>query len=111
MTRRPRASPMARPPRSPVENPAETPIPARTLEPPAERPVVAIRSAGHHPFVYRKMVAGPVGGPRLSNGDLVRVVDRDGGPIGFGRWNGRSQIALRILAPGEEPPGLDFWRR
>src|SRR5215218_4841315 len=105
----PRASAMARPPRSPVETAAETPIPDRTLEPPAELPVVAIRSAGHHPFVYRKMVIGPVGGRRPADGDLVRVVDRDHLPVGFGLWNARSQINLRLLAAGVDPPGLDFW--
>ncbi|MEO6809533.1 MAG: class I SAM-dependent rRNA methyltransferase [Isosphaeraceae bacterium] len=71
---------------------------------------MAIRSAGHHPFVYRKMVAGPVSPIRPRDGDLVRVVDREGLPIGFGLWNGRSQIALRLLSAGVEPPGLDFWR-
>jgi 23S rRNA (cytosine1962-C5)-methyltransferase len=72
-------------------------------------PTIAIRSAGHHPFVYKKMVAGPVDGSRPHDGDLVRVIDRDGVPIGFGLWNGRSQIALRLLAHGAEPPDASFW--
>jgi hypothetical protein len=70
---------------------------------------VAIRSAGNHTFVYRQMVIGPVGGMRPSDGDLVRVVDRDHLPVGFGLWNSRSQITLRILAPGLSPPGAAFW--
>src|SRR4051794_5825093 len=85
------------------------PIPDRPLEPGAELPVVAIRSAGHHPFVYRKMVVGPLGAPRPRDGDLVRVVDRDRRPVGFGLWNGRSQIALRLLEHGDQPPGPEFW--
>ncbi|HEX8200644.1 MAG TPA: class I SAM-dependent rRNA methyltransferase [Isosphaeraceae bacterium] len=84
-------------------------LPDRPLTPEARLPVVAIRSAGHHPFVYRKMVVGPVGSPRPRDGDLVRVVDRDRLPIGFGLWNGRSQIALRLLSHGDEPPGPAFW--
>jgi 23S rRNA (cytosine1962-C5)-methyltransferase len=86
-------------------------MPDRPLDPGAELPVVAVRAAGHHPFVYRKMVIGPVGGVRPSDGDLVRVVDRDHLPIGFGLWNGRSQISLRLLATGVEPPGREFWER
>lgn len=70
---------------------------------------MAIRSAGHHPFVYRKMVIGPAGPVRPSDGDLVRVVDRENLPLGFGLWNSRSQISLRMLAPGIDAPGRDFW--
>jgi 23S rRNA (cytosine1962-C5)-methyltransferase len=40
----------------------------------------------------------------------VRVVDRDNLPLGFGLWNSRSQINLRLLSGGVVPPGLDFWR-
>jgi 23S rRNA (cytosine1962-C5)-methyltransferase len=86
-----------------------TDVPDRSLEPPAELPTVAVGAAGHHPFIYRKMVVGPVGGSRPLDGDLVRIVDRDHLPLGFGLWNSRSQIALRLLAPGTEPPSLAFW--
>src|SRR5436190_24340603 len=98
---------MSRLPRPPRPDPEA--IPDRPLAPPDELTTVAIRSAGHHPFVYRKMVIGPVAGPRPREGDLVRVVDRDGIPIGFGLWNRKSQIALRLLAPGVDAPGLEFW--
>jgi 23S rRNA (cytosine1962-C5)-methyltransferase len=86
-------------------------MPDRPLTPAGELPIVAIRAAGHHPFVYRKMVVGPVGPVRPSDGDLVRVVDRDQLPVGFGLWNARSQISLRILKPGVEPPGQEFWEQ
>lgn len=108
-----------RPPerRSPAANrpepgPATAPldeIPDRTLDAPASPPTVAVRSAGLHPFVYRKMIIGPVGPIRPRDGDLVRVVDRDGLPIGHGLWNARSQINLRILSAGVEVPGPAFW--
>jgi 23S rRNA (cytosine1962-C5)-methyltransferase len=84
-------------------------VPDRPLEPPAETATVAIRAPGHHPFVFKKMVAGVARGPRPRDGDLVRVVDRDERPIGFGLWNGRSQIALRMVAWGTEPPGAEHW--
>lgn len=102
---------MPRPPRPTADRLShqQRAMPDRSLDPDSELPTVAIRSAGFHPFVYRKMVVGPVGAIRPREGDLVRVQDRDGVPIGFGLWNGRSQISLRLIAPGIEPPGPGFW--
>jgi 23S rRNA (cytosine1962-C5)-methyltransferase len=57
------------------------------------------------------MVIGPVGNVQPNDGDLVRVVDRDSLPIGFGLWNGRSQISLRLISAGLDPPGSAFWER
>ena len=99
---------MSRPQRPPAV-PSPALMPDRSLEPTGDLPVVAVRSPGYHPFVYRKMVIGPVGGRRPVDGDLVRVVDRDNLPLGFGLWNGRSQISLRFLSQGVDPPGLEFW--
>ena len=70
---------------------------------------MAIRAAGTHQFVYRKMIEGPVGAAVPNHGDLVRVVDRDGVPLGYALWNGRSQISLRFLSQEYEPPGPEFW--
>jgi 23S rRNA (cytosine1962-C5)-methyltransferase len=72
---------------------------------------MTIRASGGHTFVYRKMVEGPVGAAAPNHGDLVRVVDRDGQQLGYALWNGRSQISLRFLSRGAEPPGPDFWAR
>ena len=84
-------------------------IPTRPLDAPESTATVAVRSQGLHPFVYRKMVIGPVGPVRPRDGDLVRVVDRDGLPLGYGLWNARSQINLRFLASGVESPGPELW--
>ena len=100
---------MARPEAPPPIFPLDV-VPDRSLEAPGSLPTVAVRSPGHHPFVYRKMVIGPVGPVRPRDGDMVRVVDRDGLPLGFGLWNARSQINLRLLASGVEPPGISFWQ-
>ncbi|WP_406699875.1 class I SAM-dependent rRNA methyltransferase [Singulisphaera sp. Ch08] len=100
---------MIRPQRPLPEAPTLTPMPDRSLEPSGDLPVVAVRSPGYHPFVYRKMVIGPVGGSRPMDGDIVRVVDRENLPLGFGLWNGRSQISLRLLSQGVDPPSLPFW--
>jgi len=83
------------------ENAVQTPLtswPDRSLEPGGELPAVAIRGTGQHPFVFRKMIIGPVGAVRPGDGDLVRVVDRDERTIGFGLWNIKSEIRLRMLA-------------
>ena len=40
---------------------------------------------------------------------MVRVVDRDGLPLGFGLWNARSQINLRFLVSGVDAPNAEFW--
>jgi 23S rRNA (cytosine1962-C5)-methyltransferase len=101
---------MARQPRLSTDPVPTIPIPDRPLDAPADLPTVAVCAPGNHPFVYRKMVVGPVGPVRPADGDLVRVVDRDHLPLGFGFWNSRSQITLRLLTPGIEPPGVEFWR-
>ena len=94
-----------RPPSRPA-GPRPAPIvPDRSLTPDESLPTIAIRAAGSHPFVYRKMVEGPVGPAAPNHGDLVRVVDRDGLPLGFALYNGRSQITLRFLSRGRDAPG------
>ena len=85
-------------------------VPDRPLDPGGDVPTVAIRSNGQHPFVYRKMTIGPTSRTRPRDGDLVRVVDRDGLPLGFGLWNARSQISVRMLATGVEIPAAPFWQ-
>ena len=100
---------MTRMPSQPPEFPrAPEAIPDRSLDLTGTIPTVSIRSAGHHPFVYKKMVV-PLGPARPADGSLVRVVDREGLPIGYGLWNSRSQIALRILTPQTDPPHRAFW--
>ena len=80
-------------------------VPDRSLT--AEEPLVtmAIRAAGTHQFVYRKMLEGPVGAAAPNHGDIVRVVDRDGVQLGYALWNGRSQISLRFLSRQEHTAG------
>jgi len=98
----PRIAPIAVPP---------TPLPDRSLEPDAVLPTVVIRSAGLHPFIYQKMVVGPVGDVPAIPGDLVRIIDREKNAIGYGLWNPRSRISLRVVSREPEPPGTEFWRR
>lgn len=73
-------------------------------------PTVAIRSPGQHPFIFRKMIEGPVSGSTPVPGDLVRAVSREGEFRGWGLWNPRSQIALRLISRQPDPPDEAFWR-
>jgi 23S rRNA (cytosine1962-C5)-methyltransferase len=102
---------MARAPRHRPDAPAPTSVPDRSLIPEASLATVAVRAAGHHPFIYRKMVIGPAGIGVPNPGDLVKVVDRDGKVLGHGLWNPRSQISIRLLSREAEPPGNEFWER
>ena len=100
---------MARP-RKPRAVTDSTPrVPDRSLTPEEPLATVAIRAAGTHQFVFRKMIEGPVGAAVPNHGDLVRVVDRHEQPLGYALWNGRSQICLRFLSHGAVPPGPEFW--
>jgi 23S rRNA (cytosine1962-C5)-methyltransferase len=111
MTQFPRPQPAARPAGtrppsrvSPLELGAPAPEAVSTL---------AVRSPGFHPFIFRKMIMGPVDSPWPWDGELVRVVDRDGFPLGFGLWNSRSELRLRLIAPSGKAdapiPGVDWW--
>lgn len=61
--------------------------------------VLRTRPFGGHPFVFRKMVAPQ---REARSGDLVRVLDRDGGFLGIALFHEQSQIALRFLYRGAE---------
>src|SRR6185437_7339941 len=74
-----------------------SPLPDRSLEPDAVLPTVVIRAGGLHPFIYQKMVVGPVGDVPAIPGDLVRIADKELNTVGFGLFNPRSRITLRVL--------------
>jgi 23S rRNA (cytosine1962-C5)-methyltransferase len=98
-------------PRAAAEAAPRVAVPDRSLTPDESLPTMAIRAAGGRTFVYRKMVEGPVGAAAPNHGDLVRVVDRDGQHLGYALYNGRSQIALRLISRQQDPPGPEFWSR
>jgi 23S rRNA (cytosine1962-C5)-methyltransferase len=85
------------------------PDPAAPTPLPAVRLKIARRSS--HPWVFQKMVEKPAG--RLPPGSVVDVVDRDGGWVGRGFYNGHSRIALRVLTtdPAEAVDDAFFARR
>jgi 23S rRNA (cytosine1962-C5)-methyltransferase len=102
---------MPRPIRTRSIPPVLPSVPDRSLAPESSLPTVAVRAAGSHPFIFRKMVIGPIGPLQPNQGDLVKIVDRDGLALGYGLWNPRSLISLRLLSRESEPPGPEFWDR
>lgn len=75
-----------------------------------ELPAVRLKTAatGLRPWLYRKMVAHA---PGVEDGSLVTILGKEGGPVGTGFYNRKSQIALRVLRWGPEPGDEEFLRR
>jgi 23S rRNA (cytosine1962-C5)-methyltransferase len=69
---------------------------------PPGAPVVTLRSAGYGAFIYEKMIDRVFGSP--ANGDLVAVVDKFQRFFGWGFFNARSQIVLRMFWHREAKP-------
>lgn len=83
------------------------------VDPTRGLPIVTVKSLTWYPLLYRKRLqrVDPKAGP----GDLVAVY----GPpaegasgetlLGYGIYNPRSEIAVRILRHGQDLPGEEFW--
>src|SRR5262245_25876397 len=72
-------------------------------------PVVRLKSAGLHPLIYRKRIAEVERG--AMQGDLVEVVDEERQRVGYGLFNPKSELSLRMLSRGDDLPDEDWWRR
>ena len=59
-----------------------------------------------HPWIYRSDVADVHAAP----GDLVRVTGTRGRVVGHALFSDRSEITLRMIAAGAEPPPASFVR-
>jgi 23S rRNA (cytosine1962-C5)-methyltransferase len=77
------------------------------IDPARSLPAVYLRSASYHPLIFRKMIdhADRTAQP----GDLVRVIDKRSEHFGFGLYNPRSEIVVRMLTYDESLPGDSFW--
>ena len=84
-------------------------FPDRALEPEAELATVAIRGAGHRMSIFKKMVQGPEEGEPATGWGPGAGGGRVGLPVGFGLWNGQSQVAIRVVSRLEDPPGAAYW--
>jgi 23S rRNA (cytosine1962-C5)-methyltransferase len=67
--------------------------------------VLKTRVPPRGPWIYRKMLRFPAG--HVRNGAYVRVLGKDGRPLGHGLLNRRSEIALRVVGGPED---RDFGR-
>ncbi len=62
-----------------------------------------------HPFVYSKRVLRPERG--TADGDVVRLLTREGRAVGYGFYNGRSLVAIRVLSTDPAVPPDEAWLR
>jgi len=80
----------------------------RSLAMPPQLPAVQLKSVGLHPLIYRKRQARV--DREAAPGDLVQVQDAAGQPTGYGLFNPKSELSLRMLSLGE-PPDEAWWQR
>jgi 23S rRNA (cytosine1962-C5)-methyltransferase len=77
-----------------------------SVDPSARIPIVTVSARVAQPLLYRKRVR------RAENakpGDLVAVYHEDQQLLGYGLYNPRSEIAVRMLWFDEELPGDEAW--
>lgn len=77
------------------------------VDPAGKIPAVFVRAATWHPLLYRKRI------DRVEDarpGDLVAVYAPDDLLLGYGLYNPRSEIAVRMVFPGAGLPDEDRWR-
>lgn len=89
--------------------PAADPLAPRSLDVDEfdSLPVVTVRTPSPHPLFYRKRILSVSESTGI--GDLVRVVYGEGEHLGFGLYNPRAEISLRMLSWGPDVPGREFW--
>jgi 23S rRNA (cytosine1962-C5)-methyltransferase len=71
-------------------------------------PAVWLKSAALHPLIYRKRIARVDRSARP--GDLVAVNDESNQCVGYGLFNPKAELALRMLSWGDELPDEKWWR-
>src|SRR4051812_40647896 len=71
-------------------------------------PAVTLRTVGLHPLIYRKRILKV--DRSATAGDLVEVRDADGRTAGFGLYNPRAELALRMLTWDDQPPDEAWWQ-
>lgn len=70
-------------------------------------PQIPVRSPTRHPFLYRKRLG--TFDRRARHGDLVQLVLESGEPFGYGLFNPRAEITVRLLTLDPQPPQQDWW--
>lgn len=81
---------------------------ALAIDPAGAIPSLQVRSATWHPLLYRKRIGRcDTGRP----GDLVAVYGPGDALLGYGLYNPRSEVAVRMLFSGEDLPDEARWRQ
>ena len=83
-------------------------VPQRSLTLPTHLPAVQAKSIGLHPLIYRKRIDRV--DRDVQPGDLVEVFSGDG-PAGYGLYNPKAELALRMLSGPGELPDEAWWKR
>ena len=86
---------------------ARSAVSQRPLSPPAELPTIIVKSVGLHPLLYRKRIEHV--DSQVQPGDLVRVMDTEGRHAGYGLYNPRAELALRMLCDASAVPDEAWW--
>ncbi|MGD0897197.1 MAG: class I SAM-dependent rRNA methyltransferase [Thermoguttaceae bacterium] len=97
-------------PRKPFPLSASESLRQRPLapDPAAPIPAVHIATSGWHPSVYRKRIKKV---EKARPGDLVAVYGPGDQLLGYGLYNPRSEIAVRMLFYGPELPDDALWQK
>lgn len=72
-------------------------------------PTVRIKNLTYHPSIWPKMIGEA--SPDAKPGDLVQVLDKDGQPFGWGLWNPRSRMPLRLVSHSHDDLDESFFTR
>ena len=82
---------------------------ARPLSPDPTRPIPAVflKSPTTYPLIYRKRIAST--DKHARPGDWVAIYHEEQ-LLGYGIFNPRSEIVVRVVRRGNELPDEDFWR-
>ena len=76
------------------------------VDPAGPIPSVFVQVATFHPLIYRKRIAKVEG---AKPGDLVAVYGPNDELLGYGVYNPRSEIGIRMLFPGQDLPDDERW--
>lgn len=80
----------------------------RSLDVAKPQAAITLRSVKIHPFLFRKLIDRA--DDAANAGDLVEVFTPQGESFGFGLYNPRAEIAVRMLQRGGAVPSVEFWR-
>ncbi len=86
-----------------------SPTGQRLLDTPEEiESSVPINTLGASPLIFRKRLQDQPN-PPARGGDLIALVGPENETLGFGYFNPKSEVSVRVIRGGETPPDEQFW--